>query len=261
MSAFFDIVRANLAGSGLTQGQVDGINVLLAVTSKVTNNDRAYLLATAWHETAKTMQPIEEYGHGRNHAYGVPSGIWHQVYDGRGFVQLTWEANYVHATNRLRELKIIDSSIDLAKTPELAMRADIAGAVLLYGCQEGWFTGVKLADCHDFISMRKVVNGTDHAETIAGYATVFLQALIAEQAFVVSSTPEPPTPEPPTPTPAQPVPLPTSRPFPRIPYQPPTPTPPITLPGKPPASMTLQMVMGYVAAALFVLLSLAITHH
>lgn len=47
------------------------------------------------------------------------------------------------------------------------------------GCAEGWFTGKKLADYPDYRNMRRVVNGTDRADTIAGYAVAFERALHA----------------------------------------------------------------------------------
>jgi hypothetical protein len=57
----------------------------------------AYVLATVYHETASTMEPIEEYGKGAGHSYGEPDPETGQVYDGRGYVQLTWKDNYQKA--------------------------------------------------------------------------------------------------------------------------------------------------------------------
>jgi len=57
------------------------------------------------------------------------------------------------------------------------------------GMEEGWFTGVKLDDViddkidgdehADFIRARRIINGSDRAEKIAGYADQFLAALKA----------------------------------------------------------------------------------
>ena len=60
MKPFFDHIRETLGP--LSQSQVDGINALLAATDGMSTDHRAYVLATAWHETARTMQPITEFG-------------------------------------------------------------------------------------------------------------------------------------------------------------------------------------------------------
>jgi putative chitinase len=73
---FFDTVRKDLFRGNLTQSQVDGMNYLLEVWEKhfEAANPRdgtnwlAYALATFFHETAETMQPIEEYGKGSGRA-------------------------------------------------------------------------------------------------------------------------------------------------------------------------------------------------
>lgn len=140
-------------------------------------NQTAYLLATVYHETAHTMRPIEEYGHGRGHAYGVPTGPWHKVYDGNGDVQLTWERNYIFATKRLHALGLFPD-VDLDKNPELARRDDVAAAIAVIGMKEGWFTGKKLADYidlkhSDFVNARRIINAMDRAVLIAGYATAY----------------------------------------------------------------------------------------
>ena len=177
--AFFDDLRSTLGP--LNQSQVDGINTICLELGiqPIPTEDSAYILATAWHETGTKMQPVEEIGKGAGHPYGLPTGPWHQVYDGRGDAQLTWEGNYVKATSRLREHLVIDGSIDLEKTPELAMRPDIAAAILVFGMVEGWFTGKKLSDFPDYVSKRGVVNGTDRADLIAHYAIKFEHALKA----------------------------------------------------------------------------------
>lgn len=147
-------------------------------------------LGTTYHETDKTMQPIEEYGKGRGRAYGVPVGPWRKIYDGRGDVQMTWESNYRFATGRLRALGFIGANDDLERNPELAMRPDIAAAILIFGMIEGWFTGHKLGDYFNstitaFIASRRIVNGTDRAATVAGYCVAFYKALRAAYAALV----------------------------------------------------------------------------
>lgn len=195
---FFPHVRQHVFANVLTQSQVDGINSILDAWEARPDltDDRwlAYMLATTKWETASTMQPVEEYGKGRGHSYGAPTGPWHQAYDGRGDVQLTWESNYRHATLRLRELGVIGPDVDLEKNPELAMRPDIAAAVMFYGMTEGWFTRHKLADYFndrsDWTHARQIVNGMDHAANIAWLGQSFMTALqIARVPSVVNGQP------------------------------------------------------------------------
>ena len=57
----FDILRQGLGK--LTQSQVDEINFIVSEFDKdksVSYPQAAYMLATAWHETATRMLPIEE---------------------------------------------------------------------------------------------------------------------------------------------------------------------------------------------------------
>jgi putative chitinase len=142
----------------------------------------AYSLATALWETEWTLMPIREIGLGRGHAYGLPAGPWHQVYYGRGFDQMTWEANYAHATTELRKAGMIGPTDDLVKTPDLALRPDIAAAVLILGMEQGWFTGKRLSQFfygthEDALHAREIINGLDKASQIAGLYAHFKQAL------------------------------------------------------------------------------------
>jgi hypothetical protein len=101
---FFNAVRHNPFPGHLSDGQVDGMNALLAAferhKSLITDvRWTAYMLATTFHETGFKMQPVEEIGKGRGHAYGGPTGPWHEVYDGEGDVQLTCIAHHPKANN------------------------------------------------------------------------------------------------------------------------------------------------------------------
>lgn len=191
-AAFHAAVRASLFGGRLKDTQVAGMEAILdAAPPLLGTSSLAYALATTFHETAKTMQPIEEYGRGKGRSYG-PTGFW-----GRGFVQLTWEANYVKATKRLRELKILRADEDLVRTPKLAMRLDVAAAILFYGMIEGWFTGKKLADYfsggrYEPIGARRIINGTDKDDLIAGQCGSFVDALRAAGHSVIPIAPNPP---------------------------------------------------------------------
>ncbi|WP_407977003.1 glycoside hydrolase family 19 protein [Brucella pseudogrignonensis] len=135
-------------------------------------NQMAYVLATAYHETAKTMKPINEIG---SEKYLRSKKYW--PYIGRGYVQITWKNNYEKAGRIL--------GIDFVSKPELLLQPKYAAPIIIAGVVEGWFTGKKLSDYitlqkSDFKNARRVVNGTDKAELIAGYANDYDKALLAE---------------------------------------------------------------------------------
>lgn len=176
---FFNSIRSSLFGGHFTQGQVDGIMSILNTYeteySDLSFNDLAYVLATAYHETAKTMEPIEEYGKGRGRKYGIVDRSTGKAYYGRGYVQLTWLKNYAFAGKKL--------NIDLVRHPELALDRVIASKIMFLGMKEGWFTGKKLSNYTtknppDFMNARRIINGLDKAGMIASYARRFLDALV-----------------------------------------------------------------------------------
>jgi len=174
--SFFPAIRASVFRGFLNQGQVDGLNDILdAFDLAYPKGDPrwlAYMLATAFHETAATMQPIEEYGKGRGLAYGRTIGG--QVYYGRGYVQLTWLANYKAMSPVV--------GIDLVANPERALLPSVAFKIMSYGMENGTFTGHKLSDYltvkkTDFFNCRRIINGVDRAAMIADYAQDFLKAI------------------------------------------------------------------------------------
>ena len=175
--SFFTKARANPFGGSMTQGQVDGTNDILDAWENGSNSDirrLAYMLATDKWETAHTMQPIAEYGHGTGKPYGVPDSVTGQVYYGRGLVQLTWKENYAKFADLL--------GVDLVNEPDLALQPDIAVSIMFAGMGRGLFTGVGLpkyfnVDTDDPINARRVINGTDQAGKIADIHYAFLSAL------------------------------------------------------------------------------------
>jgi hypothetical protein len=48
-----------------------------------------------------------------------------------------------------------------------------AAEVLVRGMMIGLFTGKKLSDFTDYVEMRRIINGTDRAQAIAGFALEF----------------------------------------------------------------------------------------
>src|SRR5271156_4227917 len=83
----------------LNQIQVNGLNSLITAMNNdpiMSSDPRwlAYALATIMWEADRTFQPIPENGRGKGHSYGIPDPITGQTYYGRGYVQLTWKANY-----------------------------------------------------------------------------------------------------------------------------------------------------------------------
>ena len=130
----------------------------------------AYMLATVFHECAGTWKPIEEYGKGKGRKYGLADPVSGHVYYGRGYVQLTWAGNYKTMGKTL--------GVDLYNDPDLALIPDIAYKIMSQGMRSGSFTGASLKskihdDVCDYFNARRIINGTDCAEKIAGYAEKF----------------------------------------------------------------------------------------
>ena len=181
---FFDSVKHSLFDGKFKQSQVDGINFLLDAFDarpELVIPEISYMLATAFHETARTMLPIEEYGKGKGRRYGSNididgsryKGLPH-IYYGRGYVQLTWLTNYKRAGDKI--------CVDLVNHPELALNPTYAAQIMIAGMREGWFTGKKLSDYIktskvDYVGARRIINGTDKMQLIADYANKFEAAL------------------------------------------------------------------------------------
>lgn len=237
-AAFYNALRASgLFPNGISQSQVQGMENLLNVWEKYFSGDSdfllAYNLATAYHETAHTMQPITERGpvsYFNKYEPGTRIGnmLGNTVkgdgyrYRGEGHVQNTGRRNAVVATKRINEL--FGLGIDLVKNPEKRGDPFISAISLFLGNKEGWWTdkdllnyidGVDESDAEDlreFTEARRVVNGTDKASIIAGYAIKFHKAIeTARGAAKIEAAKAPPPPKlpvpidaPPAPAPAQP---------------------------------------------------------
>ena len=186
---FFNEINQTLFKGTLTNKQKEGINYKLKAFNThdiIDDRWRAYMLATSFHETARTMQPIEERGKGAGKPYGQRRKYCGAVYTepnklffGRGDVQLTWYENY-ELMGRLLNLPLLNE-------PELALVPEISAKIMIEGMTRGVsnrgdFTGVSLenyfnANRDDPVNARKIINGLDCAKLIEGYYRKFLSAL------------------------------------------------------------------------------------
>ena len=160
----------------------------------VTNpQQRAYIMATAYHETGATMAPVRETFASsdaqavRNLSgskYAVPDPETGQSYFGRGYVQLTWKDNYAKLGKRL--------GVDLVNHPELALDPKISAQITVIGMKEGLFTGRSLDDYtgpngqFDSVGARAIVNGSDRAGKIAGHYAAFKEITTHSPATMIA---------------------------------------------------------------------------
>jgi putative chitinase len=181
-AAFFSAVRA--AFGGLTQSQVEGFQRLLQAYAVAgwPIAFAAYGLATGYWETNHTMQPVREAYWVQNAEAWRKANLRYYPWYGRGDVQLTWEANY----------KAADAALGLGGAlvadPDLAMRPDISARIMVWGMENGAFTGKKLADylpadgaaaTEAFRAARQIINGHDRDDEIAAIARGMQGALSA----------------------------------------------------------------------------------
>ena len=177
---FFAAVRK--AFGPLKQSQVDGLNLLVAAMRGWPLAYAAYGLATAWHETAKSCEPVEEAYYLGAGAEAYRRRLRYYPWHGRGYVQLTWEENYRRADDALGYGGRLLA--DRAK----AMDPLVAARIMRHGMEGGWFTGKALrhylptkgkADHRQFALARYIINGQDKAAKIADHALIFQDALEA----------------------------------------------------------------------------------
>lgn len=198
---FFAAIRNAPFSGKLSGGQVQGTELVLDQFERIAPDGDvrhlAYMLATAFHETAATMQPVREtlaasddaairildraYAAGR--LGQVSSPYWQRDAEGkswlgRGLVQLTHKRNY--------EAMSAVTGIDLVARPERAMEPEVSATILVEGMLQGSFTGRRLsryfnAQSEDWVGARAIINGRDRAELIAGYGRSFNAALTASR--------------------------------------------------------------------------------
>jgi predicted chitinase len=207
---FFSAVKISLFAGKLSQSQVDGMNAMLDEfeAQHIARDQQAYMLATAYHETATHMQPVIETRQpneatnpsvdtaiarlesswSRGHLPWVKTPYRRKdakgrSYLGRGLPQLTHMVNYDKVGRAI--------GVDLVSDPDQALRTDIAVKIMIAGMTLGIFTGRKMSDFLDgvdeadaedyreFRSSRVIVNGMDKADVIAAEAIKFEAALKA----------------------------------------------------------------------------------
>lgn len=211
--AFYDNARASLFHGVLTHSQVTGIESILDFWENPpvkpdgefardwairTEGWLAYMLATVFHETAQKMEPISEYGDDAYFTkhYDNRSDLGNGPGDGprfkgRGFVQLTGRNNYNRMTSVVRHF--YPTAPDFTESPESARVPMYAAVIMFDGMFTGLFTGKALKNyigdpakgqTVDYVGARHIINGTDRAQLIAGYAQKFEAALTASKAMV-----------------------------------------------------------------------------
>jgi putative chitinase len=197
---FYINIRVQGLFSKLTESQVQGMEATfnewdLWVNNGWVDNDLrklAYIFATDYHEGAKTMQPIKEFG---GNAYFVKR-YWDNKkiaaqlgnksaqdaidFCGKGKPQLTGRNNYTKMGKLL--------GYDLVNNPNLMLDLKIATEVMFEGMLTGRsltgdFTGKQLNNyfnltANDPVNARRIVNGLDKAKFIAGYHAQFLESLV-----------------------------------------------------------------------------------
>jgi hypothetical protein len=196
--------KSKLNGRAMTPGRKEGFDAILDVWDATETESPlaglAYALATAWHETGGTMQPVREGFKATDAeavahvtAYCQRQGIANYAarqsngnsYYGRGYVQLTHADNYRKMGS---QLGVGDALYD---HPDDVMQPQTAARILLGGMIGGLFRPAKgkLADyfdgtTEDWFGARELING-DKDKTPAWAGGKSIGILIADygQAF------------------------------------------------------------------------------
>lgn len=201
---FFAYARRAPFGNSLSTAQVAGCNLLLDTCQAEGVTDLrqvAYVLASVFHETRATMQPVRE-AFGKSDADTIAkldkawkagklgqvrTPYWRDGWFGRGKIQLTHEENYRKLGAAL--------GVNLVGHPGLALDPTISARIAVVGMRDGLFAKGRTLDRYfprgsaaDPVFARQIVNGKDKASLIAGYWRNFLDALKAADV----ETPQPP---------------------------------------------------------------------
>lgn len=190
---FFLAVRMDpvLFAGNMQQSAVDNINKFIDEFERRSLPLLTWLaamLATTLGEVGRAFNPVREGFKSsdaeaqayvrRNfpHYSQVYNGL---MYYGRGYVQLTWLANY----QKFRTEILARFGVDIVAVPDAVLRPDIAIYILFEGMIRGVFTGKKLADYFTATAtnwyFRPIINGMDKAAYHASMAQRFNAAGVA----------------------------------------------------------------------------------
>lgn len=148
----------------------------------LSRDEAAYVLGTVHWETNGTFEPVKEAYWVKNAETWRKKNLRYWPWYGRGFIQLTWEENYIKAGKKL--------GLDLTTNPDKVMEPKISAKIAVLGMKEGWFTGKDLDDYIDsidesakedfleFYNARRIVNGMDKANNIAVLAEKYEKELV-----------------------------------------------------------------------------------
>ncbi len=180
---FFTSIRRKFGP--LSTSQVQGIEHILDAAAGAPLSHQAYMLATAWHETGRAMQPVRE-------APRLSEGwrkrnLRYYPHYGRGYVQITWLKNYRWLDAACASAGLTNPG-DILADLDLAMRADIAALALRKGLEEGRYDsqGKTMAQRlpskgtatrEQYINARYLVNVQDKADLIEDYAQIIERGL------------------------------------------------------------------------------------
>lgn len=192
------------------QGTKAIVDYYFANTKKPNLWHLAYELATSFHETGQAMQPVIETrklsepknptvdqaiarlesSWARKKMTWVKTPYWRKdarglSWLGRGLPQVTHKTNYARAEK--------ETGIPFTQNPDLMLKLENAVPVQHIGMTKGWFTGNKLSDYLDglpdspkalvgaqgaaidkaLFNARRIINSTESAQKVAGYAKAF----------------------------------------------------------------------------------------
>lgn len=212
--AFYSTLRrrdSRLFGTSLSQGQVTGLEAVLDEGEKraVPIEHLAYILATAYHETGRTMQPIREnlnytvsgllstFSRSRISAADAQrlgrkkgqaanqAAIANTVYGGdwgrKNLGNTRPNDGWLYRGGGLPQLtgRANYRKFGLETNPGAITNLFTAVRVMFDGMIKGLFTGKKLSDFTSYKPMRQIINRMDRAADVAMYAIKFEEALIA----------------------------------------------------------------------------------
>jgi predicted chitinase len=162
--------------SGGNAAQTESAIVAECLRQGVTDDAQiAYVLATAKHESGNYVC-YEEIASGSQYEGRDDLGNNQPgdgvKFKGRGLAQVTGRTNYEKYSKLLNR--------DFLKDPKGMAEPGVALFTLVHGHKTGIFTGRKLDDYigngkRDFYNARRIINGTDRADLIAGYAEDYLK--------------------------------------------------------------------------------------